>query len=145
VTIVDNAISAEMESLFHSLQKCLELRDKYMFKSRQRLGDNPKDYDGKFHGLPDDIVDVSGIRPDADYAAPSSDGEVHAKFEPWKIYPRPPPPHWHWTDKHAVADSKHESDEEFEADKTSIPGEHEWSFGLDDKGVYQLYDTTKGL
>ncbi|KAL0957392.1 hypothetical protein HGRIS_001193 [Hohenbuehelia grisea] len=36
-------ITPEMEAIFRAFEKCLDLRDKYMLKSRQRLGDNPKD------------------------------------------------------------------------------------------------------
>jgi len=54
-------INVEQANLLHSLQKCLELREKYMLKSRQRLGD---DYDGQFQLLGDGYADVSGVRPD---------------------------------------------------------------------------------
>ncbi|KAF4577275.1 AMP deaminase [Pleurotus pulmonarius] len=97
-------------------QECLNLRDKYMIKSRQRLGDNPKDYDGHFRGFADDQADVSGPRPGI---AIRDIHPAEAPFERWKIYPAPPPPHWHWTDKETV---------------------HAWSFEMDEKGVFQVYD-----
>ena len=51
----DKAMASEFASIFESLRKCLELRDKYMLVSGQRLGFNPKDHDGHFFGLPDGI------------------------------------------------------------------------------------------
>jgi len=134
--------SAETTRLFDAFRKCLDLRDKYMQRSKQRLGDNPKDYDGHFKGISEDIADVSGVRPDAKNTPPPS---TH-NYEPWKIYPRPPPPHWHWADKKAIsADRQHvQGDEEFQFEDYEIPGPHPWTFHLDDKGVYQVYDASQG-
>ncbi|KAF8895649.1 hypothetical protein BD779DRAFT_1467019 [Infundibulicybe gibba] len=136
-------VPSEHTALFKSFQRCLDLRDKYMLKSRQRLGDNPKDYDGNFRGFDDERADVSGVRPDADYAAnqPSSNN-----FTPWKIYPRPPPPHWHWTDKEKVVSSdghQKESQDEFRFEDCAIPDAHPWSFEIDEKGVFQVYDPAR--
>ncbi len=47
----ETVLSSELVHLFQSFRRCLELRDKYTRKSCQRLGDNPKDYDGYFQGL----------------------------------------------------------------------------------------------
>lgn len=38
----DDAITAELRELYKTFQTCLDLREKYMFKSRQRFVDNPK-------------------------------------------------------------------------------------------------------
>ncbi|CAG8568726.1 11806_t:CDS:10 [Dentiscutata erythropus] len=40
---VDENIQVELQTIYTEFQKCLELRDKYMELSLQRLGDNPKD------------------------------------------------------------------------------------------------------
>jgi AMP deaminase len=115
-----------------------------MLKSLQRLGDDPRDYDGHFMGLDDERADVSGVRPDADYAAncpPAS------PFEPWKVSPRPPPPHWHWTDKEKVvsSDGRYTAKEDgFRFEDCVIPGPHPWRFDIDDKGVYQVYGNMEG-
>lgn len=77
--------------------KCLELRDKYMEISLQRLGDNPRDHDGTFTGFhPANKADVTGLRPDADPKNADED-PAGPSDNAWKIYPAPPPPHWHWT------------------------------------------------
>jgi len=116
-----------------------------MCKSRQRLGDNPRDHDGKFSGFDDDKADVSGIRADVDaYTPPAS------PFHPWKIYPRPPPPHWHWTDKDIVKrdrkrDGVEQEEEEFEFEECPIPESHPWRFEIDEKGVYQVYKDAEGV
>ena len=110
--------------------------------SLQRLGDNPKDHDGAFTGLREDLQDVVGVRPDALHYPQVASPEL--KFDPWTIYPKPPPPHWHWKDRVTVtSDSSSHEEEEFEFDKCLIPGQDKLSFGLDDTGVYQVY-TTEG-
>jgi AMP deaminase len=142
--LAETAITAELAILFQSLQKCLDLRDKYMVKSRQRLGDNPRDHDGYFPGLDDGIADVSGVRPDSDF---KSNHPPPSPFEPWRVYPRPPPPHWHWTDKENVvsADGKSaRTDSEFVFEDCAIPEPHAWDFDIDDKGVFQVYENSQG-
>jgi AMP deaminase len=143
----------EYLQIFQAFEKCLSLRDKYMQVSLQRLGDNPRDHDGCFQGLDPKIADVSGVRPDADISAyTSADSEdklPRSPHKPWRIYPKPPPPHWHW-----IADTEpvHGSDEaevgkeEFVFGKCEIPGGHDgWSFGLDEMGVYQVYNADGSL
>ncbi|KAL4245706.1 metallo-dependent hydrolases superfamily protein [Abortiporus biennis] len=136
----DIPIANEYAPILESFRKCLELRDKYMLVSGQRLGFNPKDHDGSFNGLPDQVSDVNGLRPDVDYNNFQEPEE--SSFHKWHIYPRPPPPHWHWSDKlNGPTHSSTPGDEEFEFSTCEIPGEHEWSFEIDEKGVYQVYES----
>ncbi|GBE85197.1 AMP deaminase [Sparassis latifolia] len=133
------SISSEVSPILRALQICLELRDKYMLRSGQLLGYNPRDHDGVFSGLPEEIATVAGVRPDADHTAYPMPESL---FKPWKIYPRPPPPHWHWADKETLV--SHHSDtpeEEFVFEDCEIPGPDPdgWHFALDEKGVYQVY------
>ncbi|KAA1469716.1 AMP deaminase [Dentipellis sp. KUC8613] len=62
-------VSFEFGHLFDVFRRCLELRDKYIARSLQRLGDNPRDHDGVFRGLPAGTADVAGVHPDVDVAA----------------------------------------------------------------------------
>lgn len=139
-------ITSELDALFQSFQKCLELRDKYMGASLQRLGDNPRDYDGHFKGLKSGLPDVSTVRPDVDYVASGTTSD-ECKFDPWRIYPSPPPPHWHWRDENIVVatDGKEQVKKarsgEFQKEEVVIPEPHTWEFEIDDKGVYQVYET----
>ncbi|KAL4073213.1 hypothetical protein V8B97DRAFT_1869206 [Scleroderma yunnanense] len=132
-------VTPEHARVFQLFQRALELRDKYIRKSLQRLGDNPRDHDGTFHGIIEGFADVSGVKPGVDFAGTKAD---RGPYQPWKIYPKPPPPHWHFgAKKQAVtidgdADSE---DEEFEFEKCHIPGPQDYTFELDDKGVYQVY------
>ncbi|KAG5645992.1 hypothetical protein DXG03_004593 [Asterophora parasitica] len=122
----ETLINSEYASLFQSFQKCLNLRDKYMCRSLQRLGDNPKDFDGHEPSI------------DKDLGEPGTN-----EFEPWKIYPRPPPPHWHWKEKDKVVSSGETGTaepDEFRFEDCHIPKAHGWTFRLDDTGVYQVYD-----
>jgi AMP deaminase len=117
-----------------------------MLKSRQRIGDDPRDYDGHFQPPSDEHADVSGIRPDVanlEIDAAKSQSQPNL-FEPWSIYPKPAPPHWHWKDHETVVSIdgiKSSGHDKFNFDDCTIPGEHPgWSFGIDVKGVFQVYD-----
>ena len=132
--------------MLNSLQKCLELRDKYMSRSLQRLGDDPRDFDGHLQPIVEQYADVCGVRPDAPLSAISTSQVSGPTFTPWSIYPEPPPPHWHWKDKMVVnPDGTTKAGDEFHFEKCVIPGPLEgWSFKLDKKGVYQVYGGNKG-
>ncbi|KLO14771.1 AMP deaminase [Schizopora paradoxa] len=153
------ALPAELQALYQSLQKCLDLRDKYMRLSKQRLGDNPRDRDDVFTDIDEELQGVNGIRPDANFSNHVKKTEkvqpTPKNERPWKIYPKPPPPHWHWKAKkssisgenglNGIPESieKSEIDEEdFDLDQCEIPGadeEQRW-FKLDERGVYQVYE-----
>ena len=105
-------VLSEFTSIFQTFRKCLELREKYMAVSGHMLGFNPKDHDGHFTGLDPAVQDVSGVRPDVDLHGVSDPVE---RFPAWKIYPKPPPPHWHWQDKEVVPHKPKEEDEELAA------------------------------
>ena len=123
-----------MEAMFRAFEKCLDLRDKYMFKSRQRLGDNPKDYDDHFHGFEDSQADVSGAKP---CIAPSDIRPATESFAKWKIYPEPPPPHWHWKqDDTVVSTNGHHTPKKFNMEDCTIPESDSWGFEIDEKGQY---------
>ena len=144
---IEYVAGTEQAQILQSLQRCLELRDKYMLKSGQRIGDDPRDHDGHFQPPSDEHADVSGIRPDVAIDATKSKSQSNL-FEPWNIYPKPPPPHWHWKDHETVVSidgKKSSGHEKFNFDDCTIPGEHiGWSFGIDVKGVFQVYDDNKG-
>jgi AMP deaminase len=134
----------EFRSMLELLRKCLDLRDKYISVSNQRLGDNPRDHDSVFHGIAEGISDVMGVRPEAT----GSYETVNEQFKPWHIYPRPPPPHWHWTADQAVSSpstSRRDGFEFFDFTQFEIPSAHEWGFEIDNKGVYQVYHDATGM
>ncbi|EIM81628.1 AMP deaminase [Stereum hirsutum FP-91666 SS1] len=139
-------MTPEFDHLFELFRKCLHLRDKYMAASRQRLGDNPRDHDGVFKGIVDECADVQGVRPDSDYSKIGQPLGKEDQFQPWKIYPKPPPPHWHWSaTEEAPSMAGHEENDDhnkpFEFDACEIHGEHPWNFEIDEKGVYQVYES----
>lgn len=140
---MDTMINPEFARVVQSFQKCLELRDKYITKSLQRLGDNPRDHDGVFHGVVEGLADVSGVKPDVNQALAASPKSPH---KPWDIYPKPPPPHWHFTAKETAisADGRVTPDDQFNFSQCQIPGNHDWEFEIDDKGVYQVYTNAEG-
>ncbi|KAI0755087.1 AMP deaminase [Daedaleopsis nitida] len=134
-------IPSEYVPIFEALEKCLDLRDKYMTRSGQKLGFNPRDHDGLFTGLDDDIASVSGVRPDVDY---TSRPPPKSPFKSWRIYPHPPPPHWHWkgTEKVIHSNTGHyiSNGGDFDPSHVEVPGSHEWDYAIDEKGVYQVYN-----
>ncbi|PIL22423.1 hypothetical protein GSI_15111 [Ganoderma sinense ZZ0214-1] len=140
----DLVMPAENIPILEALEECLSLRDKYMSVSGQKLGFNPRDHDGKFGGLDDDIVGVCGVHPDVDFA---SRAPPKSPFRKWRIYPRPPPPHWHWKGKGTVvpinAGYEATEDEEFDFSKCEIPGADKSDFAIDEKGVFQVYSSTE--
>ncbi|KAK7048714.1 A-deaminase domain-containing protein [Favolaschia claudopus] len=135
----DLVITSELAHLFQSFQRCLELRDKYILKSRQRLGDDPRHYDreSSFPGLDDKCAGVSGVRPGANFAANQPPSN---RPGPWKLYPKAPPPHWHWRETTVVSTDGVPSTDEFRMEDVEIPGAHPFTFEIDDKGVIQVYD-----
>ncbi|KAF8318321.1 AMP deaminase [Cantharellus anzutake] len=146
-----------MKALYALFQKCLELRDKYMQRSLQRLGDNPRDHDAEFADIDESVRDVPCIKVDAPItsyprANPAAQDNPKREHIAWEIFPPPPPPHWHRSDAGSLeahpnpaTDRKHVSgNEEFDFTKCEIPGIAEgdmatWDFALDE-GVYQTYD-----
>ncbi len=140
-----DVMPAENIPILEALEECLSLRDKYMSISGQKLGFNPRDHDGTFGGLDDDIAGVCGVRPDADYPTRPN---PKSPFRQWRIYPRPPPPHWHWKGKGTVVPSNEiyraTEDEEFDLAKCDIPGADKSDFAIDEKGVFQVYNSTGG-
>jgi hypothetical protein len=141
------AVHHETTRIFQALRRCLELRDKYMGCSLQRLGDNPQDFDDE--DLPPHPESGPYYEATAGDAIPPS--EEPRKFAKWRIYPRPPPPRWHWTDTSQGQVPEHHDKErivqemeEFEFEKCEIPGacDKGWTFKMDDKGVYQIYTKT---
>ncbi|EIW59155.1 AMP deaminase [Trametes versicolor FP-101664 SS1] len=139
--IPEPSLPPENIPILEALERCLDVRDKYMLVSGQKLGFNPRDHDGLFTGLDDDLSTVSGVRPEVDWESRPAPRNV---FKKWRIYPRPPPPHWHWHGKDTVAPSNagYETmpDEEFDFNTCEIPGPHQLDFSIDERGVYQVYD-----
>ncbi|KUI57247.1 AMP deaminase [Cytospora mali] len=129
----DPSITAELSSILKNVQKILDIRHKYIRLSLQGPTDNPKD------------------DPD------------------WPIYPPPPKPVWNEEQERGVHNDNAESStgnsttqpadqgpdsqakkrrklgedlgSDFDmADLEPLPGPSEMTFGLDDNGVYQVYE-----
>lgn len=142
---VQPSVTPEMARTFKLFQHCLELRDKYTAKSLQRLGDNPRDHDGHFNGIAEGFAGVSGVQPHVDFGKARV---AESPYKAWKIYPKPLPPHWHFTAKHdpPAADGHVTTEnEQFDFPTCQIPKSQPWEFRIDDKGVYQVYSTAAGM
>lgn len=140
-------LNAEQAQLLQAFQKCLDIRDKYMLKSRQRLGDDPRDYDGVFKGVDEKSADVCGVRPGMSSRSVSKTDPPSPGLAKWKIYPEPPPPHWHWKKDQVVSTTgqNHAHGDNFDFAQCEIPGPMEgWSFKMDVKGVYQVHGDGEG-
>lgn len=136
-------ITSELVSMFKSLQNCLDLRDKYIVQSRQSLGDNPRDYDGHSLVFQNTISDPFRVKVDVNR---QSKNLSCPSFEPWNIYPPPPPPHWRHVDEKLVnkSDASTRAETGFVFETCKIPDAHPWSFSIDDKGVFQVYRNIRG-
>ena len=147
-------ISAELQNLLISFQNCLDLRDKYMDLSLQRLGDDLRDHDAKYIPLNPNTCDVAGFRPDTTEAQweemMSSASNIAPTQSPWKVYPPPPPPHWHPNPRNDQPSENPESrkhvsgNEEFDFAECDIPGADEREYALDTKSVFQVYTSSSG-
>lgn len=119
-----------------------------MAVSNQRLGDNPRDYDGTFRGFKGNEADVFGLKSDAEpnQCELPADRSVAPK---WKMNPPPPPPHWKWEgtrpehqDEKAADGERRKSTQtpEFELDKCEIPpADKTRRFQMNDEGVFVIY------
>ncbi|KAJ1303337.1 hypothetical protein OPQ81_011533 [Rhizoctonia solani] len=119
-------LTPELKELYSSLQRCLELRDKYMSASLQRLWDDPRHYDKLSGG-----------------AAPESSNSNRPRFEPWKIYPPPPPPHWKFKPHNVGAPEitqTQDGDVSFDFSSCEIPGGMPWEWEVDERGIFQVYE-----
>ena len=145
------------------VQTCIELRDKYIRLSCQRLEDNPINYDGDF-APPKDSTSTSASHPNFREEVSSAttdpllqeprkgnlpsnlhssrDGDSLLNLPRWHIYPKPPKPHWESRDPFAVQITSESSPEqqEFNFSDCEIPGEHPFVYEMDKQGVYQIYE-----
>ena len=121
-------------------QRCLELRDKYIKISRQRLEDDPRNYDGEFNPAPDS-TSTSTAHLD------SQQSNTLPKFSKWNIYPPPPLPHWNTGDPFAPAPqglilkNGYDPEEFVQADCKIPEKDSSRTFRLDSKSVFQVYDS----
>ncbi|KAI8970397.1 hypothetical protein BDF20DRAFT_891020 [Mycotypha africana] len=112
----DEVITKELRELYCTFQKCLDLREKYMVQSRQRLEDNPKNKD---------------------------DWEVYPPPPP-PSWPLPAPEELarrRQREKEREADPIAAVGKDFEIDHVKIPGEHEYVYGIGTDGFYQVFKT----
>ncbi|KAF2742584.1 AMP deaminase [Sporormia fimetaria CBS 119925] len=124
----DSEVTAELSAIYTNVQRVLDLRHKYIRLSLQGPSDNPKDEPG------------------------------------WKIYPPHPEPVWdEMKERHNGTGSMQNSTvleksaelpkaprkmgqdigEDFNMEDVPIPNSSEWSFRLDDSGVFQVYENSK--
>ncbi|CAG8543490.1 1775_t:CDS:2 [Funneliformis caledonium] len=118
--VFDQQVASELEDLYTRFHKCLELRDKYMELSLQRLGDNPKDHDTWNIYPPPPQPTWKSLSNNRSF----SDDSVSSSY--------------YKNEKKGVG-------ENFEFDKCEIPGEHEYNFKLNESGIYNVYETQEDL
>lgn len=117
--------------------------------SRQRLEDNPANYDGSYSGTPGASSPLplpSETNPHVNITDSDS-----PRFKPWAIYPPPPSPHWKERDPYSEAletteeiAEREKERRKFDWAKVEIPGKEkegkQKGYGLDANGVYQVYN-----
>ncbi|KAG2176979.1 hypothetical protein INT43_007633 [Umbelopsis isabellina] len=113
-------ISSDLREMYGKFQTCMDLRDKYMEYSGQRLFDNPKD------------------QPTWNIYPPP----------PPPSWPIPPKDEWDKRQKQEArraADPIGSVGNDFHKDEVKIPGKHEFSYKLDSNGVYQVYKSDQDM
>lgn len=112
-----------------------------MSVSRQRLEDNPLNYDGTFNPARDSTSTSTSL--DLAPEELQSANQV-PKFNKWEIYPPPIPPHWNVGDGDPFAPSRKHPEPyqppDFKMSECSIPEAHSFTYQMDTKGVFQVYD-----
>lgn len=113
----------------------MDIRDRYIAVSRQRLEDNAANYDGKFN-------------PAKDSTSPSTASDEESSspplFERWNIYPSPPQRHWDPSSAKYIDTAS--SQDPFDTKKAhDTPSPDSCVFSCDDKGVFQVYADNKEL
>ncbi|KAL8292654.1 hypothetical protein RQP46_001266 [Phenoliferia psychrophenolica] len=104
-------VTEELEALYASFQKCINLRDKYMRLSRQRLEDNPANWDGH----------SPTPAPVASKSAPNEATETTEEIAEKEAKRR----EFHW--------------EQVAIPKLEVAGRRK-RFEMDGNGVYQVYE-----
>lgn len=143
-------VTTELQALYSSFQRCIDLREKYMKLSRQRLEDNPANYDGLYSGTP---RSASNLPLPSDEEVPLTPSP---QFKPWEIYPPPPSPHWKERDPYSESTETTEEIEEregkrraFSWEKVTIPGKEiigkRKKYEIDGNGVYQVFNEGKSF
>jgi AMP deaminase len=133
--------SGDQAQMLQALQRCLQLRDKYMLKSMQRFGDDPRHYDGVFLGTDPIRGGAFDPTPDLPVDASANLTQLHHEFKPWKIYPGRPP-RKRTEDAEDIILSEDEMDIDFRFEECEIPEGHSWAFKLA-AGVFQVYESSE--
>ncbi|KAI7897561.1 uncharacterized protein BX663DRAFT_538896 [Cokeromyces recurvatus] len=113
-TYKDDAITEELRELYNTFQTCLDLRKKYIRKSKQRFKDNPKNKD---------------------------DWEIYPPPPP-PSWPLPPPEELkrrRRKEKEREADPVAAVGSDFDINHIKIPGDHPYTFGIGTDGFYHVY------
>ncbi|KAI9284706.1 hypothetical protein BC943DRAFT_337992 [Umbelopsis sp. AD052] len=113
-------ITSDLQELYVNFKKCMDLRDKYMAYSAQRLFDNPKDKD---------------------------DWKIYPEPLP-PSWPLPPPEEWEkrrQQEARRAADPIGSVGNDFHQQDCSIPPKHEYGFRINSSGVYEVYKTSQDL
>ncbi|CAO0803499.1 unnamed protein product [Mucor circinelloides] len=110
----DDAITAELCVLYGNLQKCLDLREKYITLSSQRLMDDPRNHDD---------WEIYPAPPPKSWPLPSPEELERRKAK----------------EKAREADPVAAVGSDFDFNQCKIPGPHVYSFGVGPDGFYQVY------
>ncbi|KAI8978608.1 hypothetical protein BDB01DRAFT_746401 [Pilobolus umbonatus] len=112
----EEAINAELRELYNTFQACLNLREKYIRRSKQRLQDDPRNYpDWEIYPPP----------PPPSWPLPAPEEIKRRKQK----------------EKEREADPIAAVGIDFDINHFELPGEHEYVYGIGPDGFYQVYKT----
>ncbi|KAI8372644.1 hypothetical protein EDC96DRAFT_500056 [Choanephora cucurbitarum] len=110
----DEGITAELRELYNTFQKCLDLREKYMERSKQRFEDNPKNReDWEIYPPP----------PPPSWPLPSPEELARRKEK----------------ERQREADPTGSVGIDFDINTVIIPKAHEYTYGVGTDGFYHVY------
>lgn len=129
-------MSAELSTIYANIQTVLDIRHKYLDVSLQNHGNNPKDHPS-WNIYPPPPPPVWIDESDRKQSEPAAAKEQTGK-EAEKSF-------WIGTDRHHKGDGArkpgHDVGSDFDIDKCEIPGADDYTFGLDDGGIYQIFES----
>ncbi|KAI4596261.1 AMP deaminase [Pestalotiopsis sp. 9143b] len=142
----DPHIAAELSSIFGNIQKCLDIRHKYIRLSLQRDGDNPKDDPGwDIYPPPPEPAWVGPYTAQAHTAANSMNNSVVLPPASEQEPPGSEPSNANSEHPRRRPTKKrkpgHDVGEDFDMeDLLPLPSASEYTFRLDENSVYQVFE-----
>jgi len=137
--VKESSVTSELNAIYSNIQKCLDIRHKYIRLSLQGSTDNPRDEPGwkVYPPMPEPVWQENKVRSwndkdgDSDDEVVVANGGPQKKSKPASAAPK------------RVRKMGQDIGEDFALeDCLPVPGPAEMKYKLDNSGVYQVYETS---